>query len=456
MQIISLHDLEASQIDWARYQPDAAPVLKPRKQLRPHQQKALTAVSARLADADRGKLIMACGTGKTYTALKIAEALTGPGKRVLFLVPSLNLMTQSLTEWTQESAIPLHCYAVCSDSDVGKKRQDGDDFQTLIHELRYPATTNAARLAHAVETRHDGDHMSVVFSTYHSIAVLHSAQHEYELAAFDLVVCDEAHRTTGATFGDDDESALVRVHDAEYLRAAKRLYMTATPRIYGDTAKSKATKENVALCSMDDETLYGRELHVITFSEAVSRGLLVDYKVIVLTIEEAHINRTMSGLLAEETNSLKVDDAARIVGCWKALSKQGLSEELVGDEKPMQRAVAFCQVIEVQKGGRTHKVSSKQIKNMFQAVVEAYQEKENETGFDLEEATIGLICEAEHVDGGMNASEKESRLDWLKAEIPDNTCRILSNVRCLSEGVDVPALDAVLFLTPRNSQVDVV
>jgi len=128
----------------------------------------------------------------------------------------------------------------------------------------------------------------------------------------------------------------------------------------------------------------------------------------------------------------------------------GLSNDLVGDHAAMQRAVAFCQVIEVSKGAKTHKVSSKQIAGMFQAVVEAYQEQE-----EFEQA-VRLTCEAEHVDGGMNASEKEEKLAWLKSETPENTCRILSNVRCLSEGVDVPALDAVLFLTPRNSQVDVV
>ncbi|WP_288060600.1 type ISP restriction/modification enzyme, partial [Thiomonas sp.] len=456
VQIISLYDLEASQIDWARYQPDHAPALKPKKQLRPHQKTALEKVTAGLADADRGKLIMACGTGKTYTALKIAETVAGAGRRVLFLVPSLNLLSQTLTEWTQESAVPLHSYAVCSDEDVGKKRQDGDDYQTLIHELRYPATTDAARLAQAIAARHDTSHMTVVFSTYHSIDVLHRAQHLFGLGAFDLVVCDEAHRTTGATFGDDDESAFVRVHDADYLRAAKRLYMTATPRIYGEVAKSKAERENIVLCSMDDEALYGRELHVITFSEAVSRGLLVDYKVIVLAVEEAHINRRLQNLLADESNSLKVDDAARIVGCWKALSKQDLSKDLIGDDAPMKRAVAFCQVIEVQKGGKTHKVSSKQIKAMFQAVVEAYQEQEHASDDSSEQPAVALTCEAEHVDGGMNASQKEAKLDWLKAETPDHTCRILSNVRCLSEGVDVPALDAVLFLTPRNSQVDVV
>jgi predicted helicase len=448
---IDLHDLENSQIDWAKYQPKAPPALKPKKELREHQTSALKAVREGLTNADRGKMIMACGTGKTFTSLKVAEALAGKGGRVLFLVPSLSLLSQTLTEWTQESVIPLHSFAVCSDSDVGKKRKKEDDaVQTFTHELRYPATTEPARLASEMAKRHDAQHMSVVFSTYHSIEVISQAQHDHGLADFDLIVCDEAHRTTGVTFADEDESAFVRVHDADYIRGAKRLYMTATPRIYADSAKATADRDGVELCSMDDEALYGKQLYLITFSEAVERELLVDYKVIVLAVEESHVNRRLQKLLASEDNQLKVDDASKIVGCWKALAKQGMSGDLVGDDGPMRKAVAFCQVIEVSKGAKTHKVSSKNIANMFQAVVEAYQEAE-----DIEPA-VRLTCEARHVDGGMNASEKEEKLDWLKAEAPEATCRVLSNVRCLSEGVDVPALDAVLFLTPRNSQVDVV
>jgi len=448
---IDLQALEDSQIDWARYQPNQSVALKAKKKLRDHQQTALNAVTAGLKDAERGKLIMACGTGKTFTSLKIAERLAGKGKRVLFLVPSLSLLSQTLTEWTQESETPLHSFAVCSDSDVGKKRKVEDDaVQVFTHELRYPATTKADRLAAEMPKRHDAEHMSVVFSTYHSIDVISRAQQDHGLDAFDLVICDEAHRTTGATFGDDDESNFVRIHDADYIRATKRLYMTATPRIYGDNAKLKAESGEVTLCSMDDEALYGKELFVINFSEAVQRGLLTDYKVLVLTVEESVINRRLQELLKDEDNQLKVDDAAKIVGCWKALAKQGLAENLVGDDQPMKRAVAFCQVISPNYKGTKHKVSSINIASMFQSVVEAYQESEN-----IDEASR-ITCQAEHVDGGMNASQKEAKLSWLKKEPPANTCRILSNVRCLSEGVDVPALDAVLFLTPRNSQVDVV
>ncbi len=454
---IDLNDLENSKIDWANYQPEKEIALKPTKSLREHQINALNGVEAGLQIAERGKLIMACGTGKTFTGLKIAEKLAGANKRVLFLVPSLSLLSQTLTEWTQETETPLHSFAVCSDSDVGKKRKKDDDIvQTFTHELRYPATTNSRSLAEAMSKRHDDEHMTVVFSTYHSIDVIGTAQKEFDLPDFDLIICDEAHRTTGATFGDDDESSFVKVHKNENIRAAKRLYMTATPRIYGEVARATAVKENLALCSMDDETLFGKELYVINFSEAVKRDLLVDYKVIVLAIDEAHISGRLQKLLSSEENTLKVDDAAKIIGCWKALSKQGASEDLIDDVQAMRRAVAFCQVIEPSTAAKTHKVSSKNIASMFKAVVDAYQQQEIAQSPESVDVSVYLGCEAEHIDGSMNASQKEEKLNWLKAEPDENTCRILSNVRCLSEGVDVPALDAVLFLTPRNSQVDVV
>ncbi|MDD2162532.1 DEAD/DEAH box helicase family protein [Pseudomonas sp. MIL19] len=450
---IDRQDLENSQIDWARYQPNQAVAFKTKKQLRDHQKRALLSVASGLQSADRGKLIMACGTGKTFTSLKIAEQLAGAGKRVLFLVPSLSLLSQTLTEWTQESETPLHSFAVCSDSDVGKKRKKDDDaVQTFAHELRYPATTEPGRLAAEMLKRHDNQHMSVVFSTYHSIGVISDAQHQHGLADFDLIICDEAHRTTGATFGDDDESAFVKVHNADYIRSTKRLYMTATPRIYSDIAEAKAEQENAKLYGMNQEEWYGKELFVITFSEAVKAELLVDYKVLVLAMDEKHISGRLQKLLADDDNQIKLEDAAKIVGCWKALSKQDTREDLADDGEPMRRAVAFCQVIEYQKFAKTHKVSSKNIASMFDQVVEAYKASNPENT----DTAATLICEASHVDGGMTASQKEAELDWLKAEVPDNTCRILSNVRCLSEGVDVPALDAVLFLTPRNSQVDVV
>lgn len=460
---ISLSDLEASKIDWEQtlHKPEPEAVFKESKKLRVYQETAIRNVKHGLSDADRGKLIMACGTGKTFTALRLSEEMSGDeGKRgrILFLVPSLNLLSQTLTEWSQESSLPLHCYAVCSDSEIGKKRgKNEDDFELLAHELQYPATTNAKQLAKAFNEREDDQHMSVVFSTYHSIATISEAQKEFGLPEFDLIVCDEAHRTTGATFEGEEESNFVKIHNSDFIKGKKRVYMTATPRVYGVQAKAKAENESIELYSMDRPEYFGETLHTITFSEAVHNlKVLCDYKVIVLTVSEDHISKSLQKLLADEDNSLRVDDAAKIVGCWRALSKMDSQDDLEFDPNPMRKAVAFAQVIELNQGARTHKVSSKHIAAMFQKVVESYREELLKENPENPEAISQLVCEARHVDGGMGAGEKNHRLDWLKADTPDNTCRILSNVRCLSEGVDVPALDAVLFLTPRNSQVDVV
>lgn len=452
---INLSDLEQSVIDWDLYYKSHEIKVVEKYELRLHQQQSHDAVIKGLENADRGKLILACGTGKTFTSLRIAETMAGKGKKVLFLVPSLALLSQTLNEWTQQAKLPLKNFAVCSDSDIGKTKISEDDRVVATRsELDFPSTTNAKSLANSIKTLHDDEHMTVVYSTYHSINVLSDAQMSHNIGEFDLIICDEAHRTTGATFADEDESNFVMVHSDDNVMAKKRLYMTATPRIYSEDAKST---EAVELCSMDDEALFGKELHVINFSTAVSLGLLVDYKVIVLSVEESVINRRLQTLLQDDNNQLNVDDAAKIIGCWKALSKQGLE----GHGDPMQRAVAFCQVINTDYKGKKHKVSSKLISSMFSDVVEAYQTAEiaallAEDPDAVIPLSLSLSCQSKHVDGSMNASKKQEKLDWLKQDLEDNTCHILSNVRCLSEGVDVPALDAVMFMTPRQSQVDVV
>ena len=221
---IGLADLEDSGVDWDSFRverPEQIP-LATKKELRPHQREALDDVVKGLEVADRGKLIMACGTGKTFTALRIAEELAGVGKTVLFLAPSISLVSQSLTEWTKEATVPLRCFAVCSDTKVGKKREDED---MGVYDLAYPSTTDPYRLAHAVNRRGSADVMTVIFSTYQSIAVLHDAQQDYDIASFDLIICDEAHRTTGVTLKGEDASQFTRVHDDSYIHASKRLYI---------------------------------------------------------------------------------------------------------------------------------------------------------------------------------------------------------------------------------------
>ena len=440
---IGLERLEASPIDWAAwFQRDELKVAAP-KQLRPHQVEALAAIESGLADADRGKLIMACGTGKTFTGLKIAEAMVGQGGNVLVLVPSLALMSQTIREWTIDSATPLRSYAVCSDAAVGKRRKDKDDIAEIeLHDLDYPATTKAVKLAN--RAAHPAqDRMTVVFSTYQSIQVISDAQKLHGFPEFDLIICDEAHRTTGATLAGEDESNFVKIHNQDFIAGKKRIYMTATPRVFGDAVKAKASDVEAVLASMDDESLYGETLFTRGFGWAVENGLLTDYKVLVLAVDEAMISGGVQNRLADGTSELKLDDATKIIGCYKALIKSGLKEELAGDGQPMRRALAFCKDIK----------ASTTIRTEFQAVVSEYLASDE--GHQALGDAEPLFCEVHHVDGTMGAKERNFHLDWLK-EDADGACRILSNARCLSEGVDVPALDAILFMHPRKSQIDVV
>ena len=328
---ISLSDLEKSRIDWASYFRDQSVTLKEPKSLRPHQQEALDAVREGLSEADRGKLVMACGTGKTYTGLKIAEELGGKGKIVLYMVPSLALMSQTVREWKNDCADDFLAFSVCSDVKVGKREADGDAIQFTVHDLAFPATTDGGKIAQQVADC-DREQMVVVFSTYQSIQVLSDAQKNHGLPEFDWIICDEAHRTTGATIGAD-ESNFVKIHSNDHVAGRKRLYMTATPKIFGENAKSKAKDHDVALASMDDETMFGKVLYHKGFAWAVENNLLSDYKVIVLAVDEGLISAGVQNRLAE-SSEMKLDDATKIIGCYKALTKHNLIGNEAGNSKP--------------------------------------------------------------------------------------------------------------------------
>ncbi|GER07831.1 DNA damage-inducible protein [Iodidimonas muriae] len=442
---IGLNDLQESPILWETFSADGEVVLADRKSLRSHQKEAVRDVRAGLAEADRGKMIMACGTGKTFTSLKIAEDLAGQGKLVLFLVPSLALMAQTVREWTGDTETPLRSFAVCSDTQVGKRRANNNDVAEIdILDLAFPASTDAAKLAEGVN--HPApEKMTVVFATYQSIQVIADAQKHHGHPDFDLIICDEAHRTTGATLAGDDESNFVKVHDNDLIQGKKRLYMTATPRIFGDNVKAKADEADAVLASMDDESLFGKTLFYRGFSWAVQNNLLTDYKVIVLAMDEGLISTGVQKRLADSTSELVLDDATKIVGCYKALTKTDMKTDVAADPNPMRRALAFCKDIR----------SSKLIRDEFSGVVDEFL-GDDPILDDIEDDDDRLRCEIEHVDGTFNAKERGRLLDWLKAEADDHTCRILTNARCLSEGVDVPALDAIMFLHPRKSQIDVV
>jgi predicted helicase len=440
---IGMSELESSRVDWSLFSletPEVLP-LQGKKTPRPHQRTAIDKVVAGFGETDRGKLIMACGTGKTFTSLRLAEENVGAGGRVLFLVPSISLLSQTVREWVGEAELPIRPLAVCSDAKSTKRSANAsEDISTT--DLALPATTDVAVLRQRLtEASKDTSAMTVVFATYQSIDVVAQA---VDGEAFDLIVSDEAHRTTGATLAGESESAFVRVHDDEYLRAKKRLYMTATPRIYDDTSRAKAGQSNVVLASMDDEEVYGPEFHRLGFGDAVEADLLTDYKVLVLTVDEESVARTFQSQLSDGDHELDLDDAAKIVGCWNGLAKRGKAEhDFADDPEPMRRAVAFAGNIK----------ASKRIEELFTDVTRYYVDRAN---LEDESGASPLTCQVRHVDGTFNALERNTRIDWLQAESKPNHARILTNARCLSEGVDVPALDAVMFLSPRKSVVDII
>lgn len=435
---IRLRDFKESGIDWEKFSLNDLSTMKiSKKTIRPHQKLALSDVLSGFQTADRGKLIMACGTGKTYTALKIMEAMTQGKGNVLFLVPSISLLNQTLVEWTAQCAYPNRVYAVCSDPKASKN----DDNPNRVSDTIIPATTKIDALIAHYQTATADQQLNLFFSTYQSIEVISQFQ-KASGVEFDLVICDEAHRTTGVTLAGEDESAFVRVHDNDYIKAKKRLYMTATPRIYGEDSKEKANQASAVLCSMDDESIYGKELHRLGFGDAVEQGLLSDYKVLILTVDEGYVNRALQKLLTDENSELKLDDAVRILGCLNGLSKRSILEGeesyFANDPTPMKRAVAFSSSIK----------NSQRFVHLFSEI----QDELKMSGHDDSLVSVSL----DHVDGKTNVLYRKRRIEWLKESIPDGECRVLSNARCLSEGIDVPALDAVMFLNPRRSMVDII
>lgn len=439
---LRVQDLDDSSIDWSQFVWNEPARLEKKRLKTPfdYQRTAIDDVVGGFTDRDRGKLIMACGTGKTFTSLRLAEKVAPLGGTVLFLVPSIALLSQTLKEWTIQAEVPMRSFAVCSDVSVGKRRTQED---IPVTDLAFPATTNASALVKHFTSGDGSDKLTVIFSTYQSLPVIAQAQ-GMGLPEFDLIVSDEAHRTTGAAMSDDDESAFMKVHDQTFVQGKKRLYMTATPRIFSDGTRKKAGEIGAKLADMDDEAVYGPEFHRLGFGQAVSMGRLTDYKVLVLAVDESFVAREFQPLMSRDGYELAMEDTAKIVGTWNGLSKRSvIPGEYEDDPSPMQRAVMFAKDI----------ATSRKLSDAFQQVVEGEIDRIEASGEDTSRL---LHAEARHVDGTQSMLVRNEKLDWLKEPSPESTVRILSNAKCLSEGVDVPALDAVMFMNPRKSVVDVV
>lgn len=446
---ISLYDLVEAPVDWDKLEQgvhgDKARTAK--KSLLPHQKHAMEQAHEYFKKNERGKLIMACGTGKTFTSLRIAEHETNGKGTILFLVPSIALLGQALREWSADAKENINAICICSDPQVSKQKKKQDDIDALsVVDLALPASTDPKNILEQFTAAKRKSGMTVVFSTYQSIDVIHKAQKNLlknGFKEFDLIICDEAHRTTGVTLSGENEKDFTKVHNEKFIQAKKRMYMTATPRLYSDDAKSKAAQAEAVLASMDDKNLYGDEIYRIGFGEAVEKGLLTDYKVLILTLSDKDVPLAVQNMVSKD-KEISADDVSKLVGCVNALSKQFIGDDSKTkeiDPEPMRRAVAFCPTI----------AASKKITGLFNDLSDVYL---NSLASSKREQMV--VVESKHMDGTMSALARDEGLSWVKASTDGNECRILTNVRVLSEGVDVPSLDAVMFLSAKNSQVDVV
>ncbi|MFP5992111.1 type ISP restriction/modification enzyme [Helicobacter pylori] len=462
---ITEEDFIYSRIDWEKFDPtkteDEIPLCD-KKKPRSHQTEAINATKEYFSDPKntRGKLIMACGTGKTYTSLKIMEALDP--KITLFLAPSIALLSQTFREYAQEKSEPFYASIVCSDDKVGKsKDEDNDDIN--FSELPLKPSTRLEDILSVYEKAQKENKRFIIFSTYQSALRIKEAQ-RMGLNEIDLIICDEAHRTVGAMYSSnerDDKNAFTLCHSDENIKAKKRLYMTATPKVYSESSKAKAKESDNVIYSMDDEEIFGEEIYTLNFSKAIALDLLTDYKVIILAVRKENlsgvtnsVNKKISQLKAEGTKLDKKlinnEFVCKIVGTHKGLAKQDL---IVLDEKNKedndlknkadtfisQRAISFCKSIQ----------TSKNIKDSFETIMECYDEELKKKSFN------NLKISIDHIDGTMNCKERLEKLENLNQFEP-NTCKVLSNAKCLSEGVDVPALDSIVFFDGKSAMVDII
>lgn len=441
---IGLSDLRSSRIDWTKFSFDRPEevTVKAKKKPRYYQREVIKSALEHFKENDRGQLIMAPGTGKTFTSLKVAEAMAKEAEQeqytVLYLVPSIQLLTQTLRGWNNDTELTMSSMAVTSDRNAsrGTVKQDESNLTIKASDIGYPATTSAKKVVENYQElmEYPKKEMLVVFGTYQSIDVLGEAQ-QNGFPEFDLIIADEAHRTTGAKALGEEASVFTKVHSNLNVRGVKRLYQTATPKLYGVDAKKKAEDNSIVISSMDDESLYGNVFYRLGFGDAISHDILTDYKLMVLAVDETVVQKDMQKALADSENGLNIDDVGRIIGVWNGMIKRESFADKVSGE-PMKRAIAFSRTIE----------DSKRLSQQFENVVNEYLNSDE-----------GYSVNVRHVDGSMNALEKNEALDWLASDdIPEDTARILSNVRFLTEGIDVPNLDAIIFLSPRKSQVDIV
>jgi superfamily II DNA or RNA helicase len=410
-----LSDFEHAALDYpANFAALSQAKRKARPEPRDHQNEARTAVVQGLQSADRGQLIMACGTGKTYVTLWIKEHLDA--QRTLVLVPSLGLLSQLLREWTFAAATPFELLCVCSDQTVGTR--GSDEAIHSVADLAFPVTSDADEIKCFLS----GAGNRVVFSTYQSSSVIAAAQADPAIPAFDLVVADEAHRCAGKV-----GSEFTTILDNAQIRSAKRLFATATPRTYSSNVKKAAEDRGVEVIGMDNAALFGEVLHALPFGKAIEKKLLTDYRVVIIGVDDPTIAQWIANReLVTTGTGIETDSEslAAQIGLLKAIKDYDL-KRVISFHSRVNRAEAFATDIQ------------------------------NVMVWIRGEHRPGGTLRTDFVSGYMPANKRKLKIDQLKALSADER-GVLSNARCLSEGVDVPSLDGVAFIDPRSSQVDII
>lgn len=390
---------------------------------RPYQRQMLEDIKSGFHANDRGKAIAACGIGKTLVALWLQEEMGSSS--VLYIVPSLALIKQTLDSWVTQRNVPFSFLCVCSDSTVVGER-DEDDLYVSLSDVDFPVTTNPNEISTFLSLKQD--RKKIVFVTYNSLDAISNALNVASDFTFELGIFDESHRTAGTK----DSLMFIYGMSDEFIRIDKRLFMTATERLVSPRIKSAIDESSNIVFSMDDKSKYGPTFTSLNFGAAIEKGIICDYKIVVCTVTESDIAEILSSrkIIATEIGESVADTSSEI------LMKQVLVPKAMR-ELGIKKMISYHSFVKNAKDFIAGTSSVLPIKTIADSILPSVQ---NTSIF------------AEHINGSMSAGlRREILMDFESSEIG-----IVSNAKCLTEGVDVPAIDAVYFVDPKNSMIDIV
>jgi superfamily II DNA or RNA helicase len=374
---------------------------------RPHQIAAVEAAKKHfIHDGEtRGRLIMPCGTGKSLTAFWIADALKA--NQILVAVPSLALIRQSVADWTREflarDKVP-DWLCVCSDESVGNLERD--DFVGEVYDLGLPTHTDQEKIVEFLQAPTTAPR--IVFTTYQSSATLAAAARSAQLN-FDLAILDEAHKTVGS-----HSKQFATLLSKEEIKVRHRLFMTATERVL------RGRHDDVL--SMDNEEDYGKRFFQLSFKEAIRQNIISDYKILTVVVDDSRVRELIEENRILDLNSRNLDEAEA-----QSLAS-GIALKAAFNKHPIRHAISFHKSIRA---------------------ADRYREQQDALNLVRD---MGPETRNFHISSKKTAGQ---RSDLLR-EFTGQARALMTNARCLTEGVDIPAIDCVAFVDPKQSRVDIV